>query len=182
MSSQITTPKGPNMEMAATASTTKAIPTIIALIVALRESLFGHLSRLRGLVHQWLGQSALDRPSVPKSFIQGRFFESNQLGPFDTGARFAVKRESVIRADVSGLFFRRGPSAVVWRVMAAAVNSIKRVYGAWLAPHVRQEVFKVIPSFTDGDAAPAVAKVVGGSRIQASGAHGLPCAVLGGVR
>lgn len=57
--------------------------------------------------------------------------------------------------NAMALFCRGGPSAVCWLVIAIIVNSVQRP-AIGLVSHVSQKVFKLLPTFANGDAAATV--------------------------
>jgi hypothetical protein len=70
-------------------------------------------------------------------------------------------------AAVSDLFFRRGPADIAGFVVPVVVDAVDGLSGRALA-HVLQESFEAQPTFTNGDAAPAVTRPSIAFRIGAS--------------
>ena len=94
--------------------------------------------------------------------------------PLGDGLRHAIYGNAPVCSSVVGLFCARGPSAIVFAVVAVIVFALKRAaLRSWA--NIDGELCKRFePLFADGDAAPAVVRkpLVGG--VCASGEHCLP--------
>ncbi len=76
------------------------------------------------------------------------------------------------------LFRGRSPAAVLRRVIAVIVDAVECVPGRRAASHISQEVLEVQPASANLDAAPTIAVVASGIRIDASLLHRVPRAVF----
>jgi hypothetical protein len=82
-------------------------------------------------------------------------------------------------AAIVGLFLRRCPVAIVWRVWAVIIAAVNRVPVRWARAHVGEEVLEAVaPAIAYRDTASAIFRVVGRSRIQASILQALPSMVF----
>lgn len=80
--------------------------------------------------------------------------------PFRQSFGFTTECQVVVRAFISGLLFWRGPSAILWRVIAIVVDPINRVLLGWLRPHVLQKrLERVAPASAYGDASSAITRI-----------------------
>ncbi len=89
--------------------------------------------------------------------------------------RYELRADALVRK----LFFARGPSAVLGRVVAIVVDAVKRVLFAGARPHVGIEVLERCPSITNLNAARSIVFVGSVLRKKTSAAHAIPNLVFG---
>ena len=81
---------------------------------------------------------------------------------------------------IRGLFFHRGPTTILGRVVAVIVDALKREFRAFpdtsrrSQSHVSQEVLKFSPANANTDSASAIAFIAAVTRIGAPAFHGFP--------
>lgn len=123
-------------------------------------------------------ESLFNRPATFDALEQGHVFHAERFGPLSDGGCFAVEREPVIFSRVSGLFFRRSPTAVFPAVAFRAVDTVKGVVRRWSWSHVGHKCLTgLLPAFADSDwvaRSAAVQFPVFERGIDASSQHGFP--------
>lgn len=84
------------------------------------------------------------------------------------------------RACIASLFFWRGPSAVIWRVVTIILHAIKRVLRRWASAHVGEECREVIaPAVADRNPSSAPILVTWMRDVETAPPHVAPRVVLG---
>lgn len=91
-----------------------------------------------------------------KPIIQHRPWHSEVSSPFNEGFRYAVMCYSYSCSFVVCLLSCCGPSAVVGRVVAIGVDTVKRVFTRWSFAHVSNKVFKREPTLTNRNSSATV--------------------------
>ena len=76
---------------------------------------------------------------------------TNLLGPSRNSADDAIMRKESGASSVVRLFRFRGPNAVFGFVISIIIFSFNAVFFGWARPHIRDEVLKPPPAFTDLD-------------------------------
>lgn len=102
------------------------------------------------------------------------------MSPFDSGQCLAVMGDAMVAAFVARLFGKGSPLAVFGTVGAVVINSFKRMRRRWTRPHVRQELFKCVPSRINGDTPTAIPSIGGRRGPRAAHPHTIPDPILGG--
>ena len=97
------------------------------------------------------------------------------------GVRVASRAGSALFqrvAPVDVLLLVSRPAAVVWRVVATAVNAIYRVPQGWLATHIGNKGREAVPFSANAYALASILWPSASIRILATLQHGIPCSIL----
>src|SRR5690348_4544857 len=82
-----------------------------------------------------------------------------------------------VRASIVGLLLRRGPSAILWRIVPVIVDAVDA--STWRShAHVTDKVLEHHPAVAHADAAPSVVLERWMFFVIAALLHLLPCAIL----
>lgn len=128
-----------------------------------------------GLVMPWrLEHGFFGWPTLADALSYPKLALSRKRSPFGYCAGFAKDRDPLAASAVVSLLGSCGPSAVVGRVVAIVVDSIKAVFPAGALAHISEECKKVIPLRADSNAPAPVATVSGVAGDEAPSAHSCP--------
>lgn len=94
--------------------------------------------------------------------------------PFCDSTSNTINLNPVIIPAVDGLLIIGRPSAITRLIVAAVVDALQGVEWRRFRAHVGKEVVKALPTFADGNAAPAISWVLRSFGILAALLHGAP--------
>lgn len=121
-------------------------------------------------------------PARSVSLRDGPVGKSCAFRPFRHGETPTLKSEHDGFSGVSGLLFSRGPSTVIWAVVAVVIGAIQRMHRGWSRSHVLIETLKRrLPTVAYFNSAAAIILVTLLLWIAAPVDHIRPHVVLGSV-
>jgi hypothetical protein len=105
------------------------------------------LPTLPAIVSRWCVDGSLLRPASLQSAMEGTRIHS---GRFRRRSETRIDSEPLIVTCIPRLFFRSGPSTVLWTIGTVIVDTVNRMLRGWSQPHISEKVLKVIPpTFAD---------------------------------
>lgn len=105
---------------------------------------------------------------------------TNATRPLRKRQCLAVVRQASHSARVAALRERRGPTHILWRVVAIAINAIDRMLLGWTRSDIaKKRLERTRPLFANTDASAAISVEAVVTRIIAALLHGLPDFVFG---
>lgn len=119
------------------------------------------------------GQNTFNRPSCMVSALQCGAFYAQFRAPFRDIHRLPFECQADVATSIVGLSLTSSPFAVIRLVVAIVVTTLKRLLSRTLA-HVGKEVFKLLPSRADHDAASSIVSKLRAAWIRAARNHALP--------
>lgn len=137
------------------------------------SSLVGRLHRRE----QFSSRPARFYPSFKCAVIKPCFY-----GPIHHTESFSVNGDHIISASISCLIERSIPNAVIRTIASVIINPLNGMFRRRARPHVGVEIFKLGPTFTDGNTPAAVTTISSIVGIPASASQCEPSFVFRSVR
>lgn len=110
----------------------------------------------------------------PNREINRSVFHAGLNAGIGQTSTLAMQLDELCASGVAHLSFLCCPSAIVFRVAKAVVDSVKRVVQRWTSPHIRQEITKVSPQRIYRDSTTSIMLIALMVRVRGSINHTLP--------
>lgn len=112
--------------------------------------------------------------------MECHLFYTQFIAPLLHCLSFAAPRKKTVVASIISLFFSRGPSTIIRRVVAIIVYAVKRT-SFWRRSHIGVEILEGLPSFAYADSSSSVSGKTRVIAVLATNPHRYPNCVHGAI-